>query len=566
MKRNFIYITVALLIGLLGGYFIFGDSNMESRAISDSHNHGDEKVDQMWTCSMHPQIMLPEPGDCPICGMDLIPANSYEDGLAASQFRLSENAQALANIQTSIVGEGNLMGNEMTLSGKIIVNEDTKSTQPAHFDGRIEQLYVTSLGQMVNMGQPVASVYSPELLSAQQELLTTYKMKDSQPQLYKAVREKFKNWRIHDSQLDEIIKTGQPVDALTLHSHVSGVVTEILVARGDHIMTGVPIFKVANLNTVWASFDAYENQISLIKKGQKIKVSTNAYPNKIFDAKISYIDPILNTTTRTVIVRAVLDNKDKLLKPGMFIEAQLEGLPSKKATSPVVPKSAVLWTGKRSIVYVKPNPKEPVFEMREVLLGKETEDSYEVDDGLQPGDIVVTRGAFTVDAAAQLEGKNSMMTTESALEQKVSLSEDFQAGLESLLPSYYNLKDALVSSKPGLAMEKAQIMEQKIGEINTSQLQPVASKKMDKIKDMANLIAKNDDLEYQRNHFATLSDAMTTLVFGLTSIDQKIYVQRCPMADEHSGALWLSSEKEIRNPYFGDSMLDCGSTIQELGE
>ena len=249
----------------------------------------------------------------------------------------------------------------------------------------------------------------------------------------------------------------------------------------------------------------------------------------------------------------------------MFIEAQLEGQASKSTTSLVVPKSAVLWTGKRSVVYVKPNPEEPIFEMREVLLGKETEDSYEIDYGLYPGDIVVTRGAFTVDAAAQLGGKNSMMTTTSALEQKVSLSEDFQDGLESLLPSYFSLKDALVSSQPGLAAEKAKIMTEKVNEMNTSKLQPVASKKMDKIKDMVNLIAKSDDLEYQRNHFATLSDAMTTLVSGLTSLGQKVYVQRCPMAKEHNGALWLSSEQEIKNPYFGESMLDCGITIQELG-
>lgn len=565
MKRNNIYVTLALVIGLLAGYLFFGESKKNDQIKPETHDHHGEKADQKWTCSMHPQIMLPEPGDCPICGMDLIPATNSGDGLLSGQFRLTENAQALANIQTSTIGEGSLSGNEMTLSGKIIVNEDTKSTQPAHFDGRIEKLNVTSLGQMVHIGQPVATVYSPELLSAQQELLTTCKMKDSQPLLYKAVREKFKNWKIHDDQLDKIIRTGRPIDAIVIHSHVSGVVTEILVAQGDHIMAGIPIFKVANLNTVWASFDAYENQIGQVNKGQKIKVTTNAYPNKIFDAKISYIDPILNTKTRTVVVRAVLDNKDKLLKPGMFIEAQLEGGSGKNATAIVVPKSAILWTGKRSLVYIKPEAEKPIFEMREVLLGKETEDSYEIDSGLSPGDIVVTRGAFTVDAAAQLEGKNSMMTSAPALKQKVSLPEDFQAGLKNLLPSYFNLKDALVSSKSEPASKKALVMAQKISNMNTPKLPPLTLKKMDKIKEIANLIAQNDDLEYQRNHFATLSNAMTTLVSSLTFLDQKIYVQRCPMAKEHNGALWLSREKEIKNPYFGDSMLDCGSTIQELG-
>ena len=178
----------------------------------------------------------------------------------------------------------------------------------------------------------------------------------------------------------------------------------------------------------------------------------------------------------------------------------------------------------------------------------------------------MVNGTFTVDAAAQLEGKNSMMaTTTSGLKQKVSLPEDFQIGLKNLLPSYFNLKDALVSSKSDLASKKALIMTQEISKMNTPKLPPLAFKKMDKIREIANLIAQNNDLEYQRNHFATLSNALTTMVSSLTSLDQKVYVQRCPMAKEYSGALWLSREQEVRNPYFGDSMLDCGSTIQELG-
>lgn len=565
MKRNNIYVILALLIGLLAGYLIFGGSGKNDHIKPGTHDHG-ENADQKWTCSMHPQIMLPEPGDCPICGMDLIRATNSGDGLLPGQFRLTENAQALANIQTSTIGVESLSGNEMTLSGKILINEDTKSTQPAHFDGRIEKLNITSLGQTVHIGQPVATVYSPELLNAQQELLTTYKMKDSQPQLYKAVREKFKNWKIHGDQLDKIISTGKPMDALVIHSHVSGVVTEIRVAQGDHIMTGAPIFKVANLNTVWASFDAYENQVGQVNKGQKIKVTTNAYPNKIFDAKISYIDPILNTQTRTVNVRAVLDNKDKLLKPGMFIKMQLEGRSNNDTPSLIVPKSAVLWTGKRSLVYIKPEAEKPIFEMREVLLGKETGNGYEIDSGLSPGDIIVTSGAFTVDAAAQLEGKNSMMAPAPALKQKVSLPEGFQAGLEILLSHYFDLKDALVSSKSEPVSKKARILAQQISNMDISKLPPLAFKKMDKLKDMCNLIAKNDNLEYQRNHFATLSNVMTTLVSSLPTLDQKVYVQRCPMAEGYNGALWLSREQEIKNPYFGDSMLDCGNTIQELGQ
>lgn len=359
---------------------------------------------------MHPQIMQPEAGDCPICGMDLIPAETSAEGLLADQFKLTKNAMALANIETTIVGQSNADNNDgITLSGKVVINDDETAIQPAHFNGRIEKLYVTSLGEKVSRGQAVAKIYSPELIAAQQELITAYKLRASQPQLYKAVQTKFKNWKVHGPQLDEVVKTGNVKTSFTIYSHVSGVVTEIAVSDGAHIMDGKPIFKVSNLNTVWANFDVYENQISLFKKGQDIKVVTKAYPNKVFNAKVSYIDPILNSQTRTVTLRAVLSNKDNVFKPGMFVEGKIETGTETTKQVVVVPASAVLWTGKRSVVYTKATSKEPVFEMKEIELGSKIGANYEVVSGLNNGDEVVTNGAFTVDAAAQLQGKKSMM-------------------------------------------------------------------------------------------------------------------------------------------------------------
>jgi Cu(I)/Ag(I) efflux system membrane fusion protein len=183
------------------------------------------------------------------------------------------------------------------------------------------------------------------------------------------VRNKFKNWKIHGSQLDEVLKTGEVKTEFTIYSHVSGVVTDINIKVGDHIMDGHPIFKVANLNTVWAVFDAYENQIADLKEGQEIKISANAYPGKEFNAKISFIDPILNTSTRTVMIRAELPNKENLFKPGMFVEGKVKGVTGSGEDAVVVPKSAVMWTGERSVVYVKASKEEPVFELREVTLG-----------------------------------------------------------------------------------------------------------------------------------------------------------------------------------------------------
>jgi len=230
--------------------------------------------------------------------------------------------------------------------------------------------------------------------------------------LYQAVRNKLKLWKLSEKQIEQIEKSGQVKENFPVYANISGTVSEITVKAGDYIKQGSPLFKIANLSTVWAVFDAYENQVSLLKEGQKIEIVTKAYPDKKIDAKISFIDPVLNSATRTIEVRAVLQNPKGLLKPGMFVAGSL-GLRSKmKDDMIIIPESAVLWTGERSIVYIKTNPDDPTFEMREVTLGDMLNEGYIVLNGLENGDEIVTNGTFTVDASAQLKGKKSMMNEE----------------------------------------------------------------------------------------------------------------------------------------------------------
>ncbi len=411
MKKYSIYIIGAALFGLLAGYLLFGNSNAEKDTMV-THDHSSESADQMWTCSMHPQIMKPEAGDCPICGMDLIPAENNAVGLEANQFKLTKNAMALANVQTSIVGHGETADGVIKLSGKIVENEENNLVQVSYFSGRIERLNVNFTGETVRKGQLLATIYSPELYAAQQELITTASLKASQPGLYKAVRNKLKLWKLSEQQINQIETTGEIRDNFPVYATVSGTVLEKLVNQGDYIKMGQPLFKIANLNTVWANFDVYENQINLFKKGQEVLVTTNAYANKEFKAKVDFIDPILDNRTRTVKLRAVLKNADDIFKPGMFVQAKIKGIQQNERQVLKVPSSAVLWTGERSVVYIKTNPSKPVFELREVAVGDEIGGNYEVFEGLENGNEIVTNGAFTVDAAAQLQGKKSMMNKE----------------------------------------------------------------------------------------------------------------------------------------------------------
>ena len=408
MKKNILYIGLAVIGGLLAGYLIFGNNSNESS--SEEHDHSKEMTEnQMWTCSMDPQVMQPEPGSCPICGMDLIPAEAETNGLAINEFKLTKDAMALANIRTTKVGLVASGDNVLKLSGKIKENEKAMETQASYFAGRIEKLFVNFEGEQVRSGQQLATIYSPELVSAQQELITAASLKESQPDLYRAVRNKLKLWKLSEEQIQQIENSGQVRENFPVYANVSGTVTEIMVKAGDYVEQGSPLFKIANLNTVWAVFDAYENQVSLLKEGQKIDIVAKAYPDTKFDAKISFIDPVLNSATRTIEVRAVLQNSRGQLKPGMFVSGVI-GLRSKmKNEMLVIPESAVLWTGERSVVYIKTDPENPTFTMREITLGDLINDGYVVLSGLEKGEEIVTNGTFTVDAAAQLKGKKSMM-------------------------------------------------------------------------------------------------------------------------------------------------------------
>lgn len=409
MKKYLVYIGL-IVVGLFLGKLFF--SNTSTGKNTDSHKS--ETVEEHWTCSMHPQIDMPKPGKCPICGMDLIPKeDNADDILSADSFKMTKNALALGNIQTIIIdeSEGKREGNTVKLSGKIVENEDNMAVQTAHFAGRIEKLYISSVGEKVNRGQLLARIYSPELFAAQQELLTAASLKESQPALYKAVRGKLKLWKLSEKQINTIEASGKPIANFPVYANVSGVVIDKMVEEGNHVMEGAQLLKISNLNSVWANFDVYENQIPLFKKGQSVVVTTNAYPGKEFNGKVSFIDPVLDTRTRTVKLRVVLNNKKGTFKPGMFVEGKIKVTKRNlgKEQSLTIPATAVLWTGKRSVVYIKSSPDEPIFEMREVTLGSKMGEDYEVLSGLKNGDEIVTNGTFTIDAAAQLQGKKSMM-------------------------------------------------------------------------------------------------------------------------------------------------------------
>lgn len=572
MKKYVIYIGI-LIAGLLLGWLFFGNSSNNEM----EHNHSEmASENQMWTCSMHPQIMQPEAGDCPICGMDLIPAEAGADGLSPNEFKLTKNAMALANIQTSVVGNGSTESNSIKLSGKISENEDANVVQASYFSGRIERLNISSVGEEVRKGQLLATIYSPELFSAQQELITASSLKESQPALYNAVRNKLKLWKISDSQINQIEASGKVIQNFPIYATVSGTVSEKLAEQGDYVKQGQALLKITNLNTVWALFDVYESQIELFKKGQEITVTINAYPNKEFKKKVDFIDPMMNPQTRTVDLRVVLNNRNGEFKTGMFIEGIIENTSSDSEQKLTIPSSSVLWTGERSVVYLKTNPNEPIFEMQEVVLGKQVGEQYEVIDGLKDGDEIVTNGTFTVDASAQLQGKKSMMNKEGdktmtgheghtmdMKTEKVDFNSTIEKSFQPVIDAYINLKDALIQSDVSMASSKSVAFRKALEEMPVNQREQTHNY-WSILHKTSKGINESVSLEHQRKQFQMISDKLIEMIRNFDEVNDKLFVQFCPMADDNKGAFWISKEEQVLNPYFGDAMLKCGSVKQVI--
>ena len=531
--------------------------------------------DQIWTCAMHPQIRQNEPGLCPICEMDLTPLekNTSENPMV---LEMTEEAINLANIQTSTVGLQTKDSKTLYLSGKIKTDERRISSQTAHIPGRIEKLFVTFTGEKVTKGQVIASIYSPEFVAAQQELIEAKKLKSTNPNLLEAARKKLAYWKISKSVIDSIEKSEIVNTLIDIHADATGFVNNLQIAVGQHIMEGDVLFDVIDLNQLWVIFDAYEEDLSQIHTGNKISFSVPALGDKTFTTRVSYIDPVIDQNTRTASVRSEVNNSKGLLKPEMFVKGTL--INTKKSNNKdqlSIPKTALLWTGKRSVVYVKvPGIDIPSFEYREVEIGETLGDYYEILSGLKAGEEVVTNGSFTIDAAAQLNNQNSMMNKRVNVRKQIETDEKINSPSKKPLPQkvendlkkhlnyYLKIKEALVDSD---SVSAAKFAKELVGFNQKFRFNELEKSKEDEwlkllssFFEHARNISKTMNLEKQRAEFYLLSNDLIELLKMSKEINDPLYVQHCPMANNDQGADWISLEKEVKNPYYGDKMLKCG--------
>jgi len=517
---------------------------------------------------------------------------------------MTESAMKLAEVQTFVVKKG-APEKSVHLLGKVKPDERNIATLTARFGGRIEKLYVNYIGQNVKKGQKLASIYSPELNTAQQELLDAAKYKENNPSFYKATRNKLKLWELTNAQIDAIEQSDKPSIYFDILSPISGTVTRRDVAIGSYVKEGSPLFEVIDLSRVWIMFDAYESDLPWIKMGDEVSFTLQSLPGKTYSAKVSYIDPFINANTRVAQIRVEMQNSNLKFKPEMFVNGILQSKVAENTEQLLIPKTSILWTGKRAVVYVRvPNRETPSFIYREITLGAETGNFYVVASGLEEGEEIASNGVFKIDASAQLLGKPSMMNpsggagstphdmskmgTNSGSEMtgeemkvmddentNVSYSDKidnkFKTQFGAFVDSYLKMKDAFVATDEKTVEKEAKKLLAALDKIDMSLLKGDAHnewmKLLNPIKENINGIISMKGIEMKRSHFSVVSNKTTKAIekFG-NNTNNTVYLEFCPMAFDNKGAFWISKDKEIKNPYFGDKMLKCGEVKKQFNK
>jgi Cu(I)/Ag(I) efflux system membrane fusion protein len=509
--------------------------------------------------------------------MDLIPVNKSDAVVDPSAVHFTKEAAELANVSTSVVTKQK-PEKEVRLYGKIQQDERLLQSLVAHIPGRIEKLMVNFTGETVRKGQTLAIIYSPDLITAQQEFFEAIKTRETQPEIYEAVKEKLSFWKLSDSQISAIESSGKIKSTFEVISNSTGIVTARRVNGGDYISQGTVLYEIADLSKVWALFDAYESDLPFLNEGNKISFTVQAIPGQTFTGNITFIDPVIDPVTRVSKVRVEVDNRNGRLKPEMFATGMVSANLAEYRNNFIIPASAVLWTGKRSIVYVKmPESEDPVFKIREIEIGPVLGNSYVVINGLAEGEEIVTQGTFSVDAAAQLEGKPSMMNSEGSTAatghnhgetKSVTVSKEFKLQLNKVYDQYIPLKNAFVLSDAKKVKAAASTLQQSLSKVNMDMVSGEAHNNWmiisGKLSTQLKKIQSSSNIADQRTAFIEVNNQFYHAVktFGLSG--KTVYYQFCPMANNDKGAYWISEEEPIRNPYFGDEMLTCGEVKETL--
>lgn len=585
-------LTLLLLGALLGSPIRAGLHTVWS-AMSGVHEGESAGGTHYYTCGMHPWVIQPKPGNCPICGMKLVPLDPAK---FSGEVTISPEVAQNIGVRVEQVSEGAESGSIRTV-GTLTYDERRLVDVNLKVSGWIEKLYVDYQGAPVKRGQRLFDLYSPELYTAEEEYLLAYRasrrpraaqsrgLAEVGGSLLEAARTKLALFDIGRAQIAALEARGTPSRTMSMLSPQSGVVVEKQAFAGMKVTPGTTAYRIADLSHIWVIATVYEYQSEQIKVGQEATMTLTYVPGQELRGKILYIYPYLDEHTRQINVRLDFPNPKLSLKPGMYATVVFAGTQASKRA--LVSRSAVIDTGERQVAFVALG--QGRFEPRIVRMGAETSDGkVQILDGLEPGEMVVTSGQFLIDSEARMrEALARMMSGRKGAEIATSRAEGADASVPAVVPpkaaqtALSAALDGYLAIGKGLAddtnrnigVEARKVAESMDALVGMSipgqphfwQQHPEGAA----VKQKATELAAAPSLDEARRLFAALSQELSKLLHATgvpASYGVKLQAAHCPMYPDADGegSEWIQAEGPIRNPYFGKMMLTCSDRQRPL--
>lgn len=587
------YVAVGLIILAVGIWLGRGagkgggeSGGTEGGGLIGGHQHEQGRAAvQYYTCGMHPWVILPKPGNCPICQMKLVPLDPSK---FTSEIAIDPVMTQDIGVRVAPVVTGPLTRVIRTV-GTVDYNETALRDVNLKVAGWVEKLHVDYTGQKVQKDQPLLEIYSPELYSAQVEYIQAYKASaaggigTAGNTMLELTRSRLENFGITSEQIRQLEQSGKPSRTMVLTSPFEGLVVVKNVYEGMKVEAGMQLLRIADLSQVWVMVALYEYQIPFIEVGQQADMTLTYIPGQVFKGKVAYIYPFLNPETRQLKVRLEFDNPDLFLKPGMYANVELRSTLARDGL--LVPREAVIDTGTRQVAFVSLGGGR--FEPRNVTVGVEAEGGMiEILDGLKAGEMVVVSGEFLLDSESRLrKALAKMVKGELAAEQTAQAAPTTKPApvSEAMPPQASGLVATIVKDylRIGLNLSSDTLegVSQPASEIAAAvdKLLAIAMSdphfwhRHDEIADVRGkslALAAVKDIEQARQAFADLSIALSKFLQAVgvpAEVGLEIQELHCPMYRQgQGGTIWLQAAGEVRNPYYGKVMLGCYDSKKTL--